>query len=176
MFCRVLVVVAILDRELMTQLARSIGAMILVALASVVVLWVRSKKDQPDQKRDSSSELSLKNPFSLGPALKFAAFFVGILFVAKISKIYLGDQGIYLASLVSGLADVDAITLSIAEQTKALQLNPAVGAIGITIAVIANSLVKSGIALYSGGLPFAARLAPILIAATFAGLAVFLIF
>lgn len=176
MFCRVLVVVAILDRNLMTQLARSIGAMILVALASVAVLWLRSKKDQPDQKRGSSSELSLKNPFSIGPALKFAAFFVGVLFVAKISKIYLGDQGIYLASLVSGLADVDAITLSIAEQTKALHLNLSVGAIGITIAVTANSLVKSGIALYSGGLPFAVRLAPILIGATFAGLAVLLIF
>jgi uncharacterized membrane protein (DUF4010 family) len=176
MFCRVLVVVAILDRDLMIQLARSIGAMILVALASVAVLWLRSKKDQPNLKRDSSSELSLKNPFSIGPALKFAAFFVGILFVAKIFKIYLGDHGIYLASLVSGLADVDPITLSIAEQTKALQLNLTVGAIGITIAVTANSLVKSGIALYSGGLAFAARLAPILIGATFAGLAVLLIF
>lgn len=176
MFCRVLVVVAILDWTLMTRLAPSIGAMTVVALVSVIILWLRSKKNQPDPKSGASSELSLKNPFSLGPALKFAAFFVGILFVAKIAKLYLGNQGLYLASLVSGLADVDAITLSIAEQTKALQLDPAVGALGITIAVTANSLVKSGIALYSGGRPFAARLAPVLLGATGAGLGVLLIF
>jgi uncharacterized membrane protein (DUF4010 family) len=176
MFCRVLVVVAILDWTLMTHLVRSIGAMTVAALLAVVALWLRSKKDQPEGSGDASSELSLKNPFSLGPAIKFSMFFVGILFVAKIAKIYLGDSGLYLASLVSGLADVDAITLSIAEQTKAAQLDPAVGAIGITIAVVANSVVKSGIALYSGGWRFGSRVGMILLAATGAGLAVLLIF
>jgi len=77
-----------------------------------------------------------QEPFSLGPALKFAAFFVAILFVAKIAKLYLGNEGLYLAALASGLADVDAITLSIAEQTKSLSLATGTGAIAITIAVV----------------------------------------
>ena len=92
------------------------------------------------------------------------------------AKIYLGDKGLYLASLVSGLADVDAITLSIAEQTKSSQLAHTVGAIGITIAVVANSIVKSGIAIYSGGWRFGWPVGVILLGATCAGLGVLLIF
>lgn len=50
--------------------------------------------------------MPLKNPFSAVPALKFAVFFVFILFVLKLSKAYLGDQGLYAASALSGLVDV----------------------------------------------------------------------
>jgi uncharacterized membrane protein (DUF4010 family) len=176
MFCRVLVVVAILDWTLMTRLTWSIGTMTVTAFIAVIFLWLQSKNDSSTGKNDASEEISLKNPFSLGPAIKFSLFFVGILFVAKIAKIYLGDKGLYLASLVSGLADVDAITLSIAEQTKAAALTHDVGAIGITIAVVANSIVKSGIAVYSGGWKFGARVGIILLGATGAGLAVLMIF
>jgi uncharacterized membrane protein (DUF4010 family) len=176
MFCRVLVVVAILDWTLMLRLAWSIGTMTITATIAVIFLWLQSKNDSSTGKNDASEEISLKNPFSLGPAIKFSLFFVGILFVAKIAKLYLGDKGLYLASLVSGLADVDAITLSIAEQTKAATLTHTVGAVGITIAVVANSIVKSGIAVYSGGWKFGARVGIILLGATGAGLGVLMFF
>lgn len=176
MFGRVLVVVAILDWTLMTHLAWSIGTMTMAATIAVIFLWFRSKQDQHSGKCDASGEITLKNPFSLGPAIKFSLFFVLILFVVKITKIYLGDKGLYLASLVSGLADVDAITLSIAEQTKAASLTHTVGAVGITIAVVANSIVKSGIAVYSGGWKFGVRVSVILLGATVAGLGVLLFF
>ena len=51
-------------------------------------------------------------------------------------------------------ADVDAITLSVAEQTKAGGLVRGVGALAVTIAVVSNSVVKTGIAVYSGGWSF----------------------
>ncbi len=174
MFGRVLVVTAILDWTLMTRLAWSIGVMTAAACLAVAVLWIRSQKDT-SRDENASKEISLKNPFSLGPAIKFALFFVGILFAAKIAKIYLGDKGIYLASLVSGLADVDAITLSIIEQVKTSQLMHGVGAIGITIAVVSNSVVKSGIAIYLGGWKFGLRVGTILMGATMAGLAVLMV-
>lgn len=174
MFGRVLVVVAILDRALAARLVGSIGAMMVAAAVAAAILWLRAKKEGPEGKGDSS-ELSLKNPFSLGPAIKFAGFFVLILFGAKMAKTYLGDEGLYLAALASGLADVDAITLSIAEQTKALTLVPATGAIAITIAVVANSVVKSGIAVYSGGWRFGSRLGAVLLGATGVGLVVLLV-
>lgn len=71
-----------------------------------------------------------------------------------------------------GLADVDAITLTIAEQTKSAALALDVGTIGITIAVVSNSIVKTGIAIYSGGWPFGRIVALWLRLATVAGLAV----
>jgi uncharacterized membrane protein (DUF4010 family) len=170
MFGRVLVVVAILDRSLLGSLVWSIGAMMAIAFCAAAYLWSFSRTIQATESDASPIGISLQNPFSLGPAIKFSVFFVIILFVAKIAKIYFGDTGIYLASLFSGLADVDAITLSIIQQTKATQLAHEVGATGITIAVVANSLVKSAIAVYSGGWHFGRRVGMILIGSTIAGL------
>ena len=70
------------------------------------------------------------------------------------------------------MADVDAITLSIAEQGRSGALELDVGAVGITIAVVSNSVVKTAIALYSGGLRFGALVGLCLIAATGLGLGV----
>jgi len=175
MFGRVLVVVGLLDWNLMLKLVWSIGTMTVVASFAVLLLWFRSKKASSEGGNETSHDIELTNPFSLKPAIKFSLFFVVILFVAKVAKMYLGDQGIYLASLVSGLADVDAITLSIAEQTGDNQLAHSVGAIGITIAVVANSIVKSVIAVYSGGWQFGWLVGLILMAATGAGLGVLLV-
>lgn len=169
MFGRVLVVVALLDQALFLRLIWGIGTMAVVAAIATAVLWLLARRSSADS---DTGEIELSNPFSLGPALKFAAFFVVILLVARLAKLYFGDRGLYLASVVSGLADVDAITLSIAEQTKAGTLLRKVGAIGISIAVVANSVVKSGIALYSGGLRFGAIVGLCLFVATGAGLAV----
>ncbi len=175
MFARVLIVVAILDRSLTMQLIWSIGTMMAGAMIAAAILWRSSQGASEAEGKGSSGELALKNPFSIGPAIKFALFFIAILFIAKIAQSTLGKQGLYLASLLSGLADVDAITLSIVEQTKAATLARHVGAVGITIAVVSNSIVKSGIAVYSGGWKFGSLVGPILMGITLAGLAVLLI-
>ena len=172
MFVRVLVVVAVLDRTLALRLAWPIGSMSLAAIIAAGVLWLQAGK------RDDNSqpgELPLKNPFSLGPAIKFGLFFVAILFVAKLATLYLGNQGLYMAAALSGLADVDAITLTIAEQTKAATLMHQVGAVGIIIAVVSNSVVKTAIAIYSGGWLFGRVVGVCLGLATAVGLVVVLL-
>ncbi len=171
MFVRVLVVVALLDRALAQQLAWPVGAMAGVALVAAVWLWLVASKSQPSGD-EASSEVKLKNPFSVAPALKFAAFFVVVLFAVRLAKIHLGDQGLFAAAALSGLADVDAISLSVAEQTRDASLICRTGAIAITIAVVANSIVKSAIAFSSGGMRFGAIVAASLGAATLVGLAV----
>jgi uncharacterized membrane protein (DUF4010 family) len=150
-FVRVLVVVFVLDRALGMRLAWSVGGMAVTAIAVSVVLWFMASGAARD---GQGPGVKLKNPFSVGPALKFAVFFVGILVVAKLAKVYLGSKGLYLAAAVSGLADVDAITMSIAEQTRAVTLDGKTGAIGITIAVVSNAVVKTGMAISTGGWPF----------------------
>ncbi len=67
---------------------------------------------------------------------------------------------------------MDAITLSIAEQSSQLTLDRDVGAVAITIAVVSNSVVKTGIAIYSGGWKFGRLVGLCLGLATGAGLAV----
>ncbi len=170
MFVRVLVVVAVLDPALALKLAWAIGAMGVVAIALSTVLWFQAGKSK--EGGEGHHQVQLKNPFSIGPALKFAAFFVAILFAAKLAKIHFGNQGLYLAALLSGLADVDAITLTIAEQSKAGTLAQNIGALAITIAVVSNSVVKTGIAMYVGGWKFGRLVGLCLGLATGAGLAV----
>ena len=169
MFLRVLVVVAVLDRALALQLAWSMGGMTVAGVGASLVLWLVASK--ASRSGGQQTTVPLKNPFSLGPALKFGAFFVGVLFVARLAKLWFGNRGLYGAAALSGLADVDAITLSIAEQTDAGTLLRKIGAIGITIAVVSNSVVKSGIAFYSGGWKFGRLVALCLFIATVVGLA-----
>ena len=173
MFVRVLVVVALLDLAMLRHLAWSVGGMAVVALAAAVLLWIRASRAGAAGD-GAEPELSLENPFSVTPALKFAAFFVGILFVVKLAQHYLGDNGLFAAAALSGLADVDAITLSVAEQTQAELLLRETGAAAVTIAVVANSVVKTGIAIYSGGWRFGRLVAAGLGAATAVGLVIVL--
>lgn len=167
-FTRVLVVVTLLDSALARRLVWSVGGMALTGILASIVLWVMASR-APKTEAESGG-VKLKNPFSVGPALKFAVFFIGILFVARLAKMYLGDQGVYIAAAVSGLADVDAITMSICEQTRDASLSQKVGAVGITIAVVSNSVVKSSMAFSAGGARFGRTVAACLGAATLVGL------
>jgi uncharacterized membrane protein (DUF4010 family) len=174
MFVRVLVVVALLDWELLPVLAWSVGGMAFTAAIAATILWFLAGKEKALVDGDSN-QVKLKNPFSIGPALKFSLFFVFILFVAHFCQKYLGDGGLYLASGLSGLADVDAIILSIAGQANNGLLAREVGANGITIAVVTNSIVKTGIAFYFGGFHFGKLIGLCLGAATIVGLGLILI-
>ncbi len=73
-----------------------------------------------------------------------------ILIVARAAQVYFGDTGIYLSSIASGLADVDAITLSMTELSRSGNLALPTAARAIVLAVVANTVVKGGIVLASG--------------------------
>ena len=63
---------------------------------------------------------------------------------------YVGPAGLYASALVAGLADVDAITLSLTELHQA-GMSGAVATGGIVLAVGANTLVKAAISALAGG-------------------------
>lgn len=171
MFVRVLVVVFLIDLPLGRVLALPLGTMAVLAAVAAGVLWVRSNRDQAA----GESRVKLQNPFSLGPAIKFAAFFVFILFLVRMAREWWGDQGLFIAAALSGLADVDAITLSISEQAHGGTLPLEVGALGITIAVVSNGVVKTGIAFGSGTRRFGLTVGACLLLATLGGLGVALV-
>ena len=59
---------------------------------------------------------------------------------------YLGDTGVYAGALVSGVADVDAITLSMAELSRGNgELSDSTAANAIVLAAASNALVKGGL-------------------------------
>ena len=144
MFVRVLVEVAVVHPALLAQLWLPLaggGAVALLAAGAVLLQQGRN---------NDAEELAVSNPFELGPAIGFGLIYAVILLITRAAQMYVGDSGIYLSSLVSGLADVDAITLSVAELTRNGGMDVGVGATAIVLAVISNTVVKGVLAVTGG--------------------------
>ncbi len=86
-------------------------------------------------------EFQFSNPFHLRNALQFGLIYMVVIFVAKVLSFYYGERGIYLASFISGIIDVDAITLSLSGLARE-ELSEIIAARGILIAVASNTLFK----------------------------------
>jgi uncharacterized membrane protein (DUF4010 family) len=101
-------------------------------------------------KARSADAVPFRNPFELGSALKFGLLYAVILFVAKAAQVHVGQTGLYASSVLAGLADVDAIALSITELHQS-GMDGTVAARCIVFAVFTNTLVKAAIAAVVGG-------------------------
>lgn len=161
MFPRILLEVGVINPALLARLAMPMAVSTLVYAGGALLYYQRSGLEV-----GQNAEPPLKNPFELGPALRFGALLVLILFLVNGAQRWLGDAGIYLVALLAGLSDVDAITLSLAR--NALEgLNGQVATQGIFLAALSNSLVKGGLIVMIGG----RRLAWLTLPFIFAGLA-----
>ncbi|HSV29971.1 MAG TPA: DUF4010 domain-containing protein, partial [Candidatus Omnitrophota bacterium] len=87
---------------------------------------------------------ALANPFELGMAMKFAALLAVVILASKLLQKWVGSAGLYLLSAFAGLADVDAIALSMA-QMGGRDVALSVAATSITIAAFVNTGVKVGL-------------------------------
>jgi uncharacterized membrane protein (DUF4010 family) len=144
MFARILVVVAVLNRSLLSSLWPPLAATMAVALAYSAILYLSQRSDQ-------DADVAFSNPFALGPAVKFAALYAVILLVARTAEIYLGETGVLASSVLAGLTDVDAITISMAQLSgPSGSLTLVTAALAVVLAAVANTLVKGGIVLTGG--------------------------
>lgn len=163
MFFRMLFEVSIINPVLLPQLSAPMVVMGILGILLGVFVWRRAEIRQMD------ADLKLDNPFSLKPALIFGALFLAILFLSKIANIYLGSSGVYLASIISGVADVDAITISMALLAPdTISNNTAVTA--ITLAAISNTVFKFLITLFLGTRKFGRNIGIIFLVIVLAGL------
>jgi uncharacterized membrane protein (DUF4010 family) len=171
MFFRVIAAVAVLNASLVGLIWLPLLVPAAVGLGYCVYLFLVQK---PDREHEG---VAFSNPFELGPAIKFGLLFVVILLVSKVAQVYLGNTGVYLSSFVSGLADVDAIALSMAKLSRpGAGVAPVVAAQAIVLAAVANTLLKGSIVIFAGSTGLRKAILPgfILILAT-GVIAVFLI-
>jgi uncharacterized membrane protein (DUF4010 family) len=167
MFARVLVEVAALNTRLLRVLWVPMAAAGAVGLAYCFYLYFA-------QRTDKEGQVGLSNPFELGPAVKFGLIYAAILLFSKAAQTYLGSTGVYISSVVAGLTDVDAITLSMAELSRAAGgVDLSTAARSIVLAAMSNTAVKGGIVLTSGAPALRRALLPgfILILITAIGIA-----
>ncbi len=101
----------------------------------------------------------LRNPFSLWPAIKFGFIFTVILFLSKYGSVNYGASGAVTSSLIGGLIDVDAISISLSNLVRDGQLELTIGLVAVLLALCTNAVFKTGIAFAAGGARFGRALA-----------------
>lgn len=163
MFVRVLVEVWVVNRSLFEVVWLPVSITGLAAVLFAGYLYLSPHEDDEE-------DVVVTNPFELRPAITFGLLFGLILLIARAAQLYLGDTGVYISSFVSGLADVDAITLSMAELSGSGDLAQQTAARAIVIAILANTLVKGGIVLSSGSAAIRRAILPGFVLILLAGL------
>lgn len=146
MFVRVIIEVAAVNFELLSEvwLPMTVGA--LGGLAIAAFLYFRRGEATSDGASNTFS-----NPFRLRPAIEFGLIYGVVLVVAKAASEWLGEAGVYASAVVSGIADVDAITLSLAELSRGDgSVEDSTAGAAIALAAATNTLVKGGIVMVVG--------------------------
>lgn len=169
MFGRVLVVAAVINPDVLETLTVPMASMGVVMLVSALRTWLLMRREEVPEATGEPAEI--KNPFALIPALKWGAALCAVLVGAALAQKYFGDNGFLAAAGISGLTDVDAITIAAVKQSGEGTLSLSVAALAITIAVMANTLVKGGFAVAAGGFLFGRPIAITFLAAMAVGLA-----
>jgi uncharacterized membrane protein (DUF4010 family) len=107
------------------------------------MLYFTSKPEEIPQ------NIEFKNPFSIKEALIMGLVFGATLALITLSSRYIGDMGVYAVAMVSGVADVDAIILSLSSLAKN-GLGATTAQYAILIAIISNSFAKAALVLFFG--------------------------
>ena len=168
MFVRVLILAAVINPALGRSLALPIAFPTVLGVAVALVLW-RKKEGQAEAK------LEVKNPMELGQALQFGLLFAVVLFVSRAAHHYFGSAGVYVASALAGMTDVDAITVSAARLAMDHVLSNNTANASILLASAMNTVVKGGSAQVIGGRPLRPIIGPIFLALFLVSLAACLV-
>ncbi|WP_302082426.1 MgtC/SapB family protein [Salinibaculum rarum] len=168
MFPRALLEVVVVNRSLALRVAVPLGVMTVVAAAAAVVVYWRATGR-------TDTDADIENPFRLKPALFFGLLFAVILLVSEQANAWFGSSGVYATAFVSGLADVDAMTITLSRLAAEGTIDPAVATTGIVIAAVANTLVKAGIVWVIGTRKLGKLVTAVLATAAVAGLATVLV-
>jgi uncharacterized membrane protein (DUF4010 family) len=146
MMARIVVLAGAIRPELVAALIGPIVAAAVVLLAGMALLslW---------QKQRGAAEhprLQIKNPFELGTVLQLAGLIAAILLLAKLVAGRAGNAGLFSLAAISGIADVDALTLSMA-RLSGVEVARADAATAILVAASVNTASKAALAAFVGG-------------------------
>ncbi len=91
----------------------------------------------------------IKNPLDLGSAIKFGLLYAAVVFLIEKTGESAGT-GFFAVSFLSGIPDTAAVVMSLSNQAQAGQTAFPLAALGVLTGVLANTIVKFGIALFVG--------------------------
>jgi len=148
---RLLVVSAIVSYATLPALAGVLITGLLAGLAVILLGWRKMTNGNTLVVPETS------NPAELHAALGFGLLYVAVLLGAAWMSDIAGNQGLYAVALVSGLTDVDAITLSSLRLHNLGQLGEQETVKAISLAFFSNLAFKFGMVVFIGGWQLAKR-------------------
>ncbi len=137
LFARILVEVIVVERSVLPLLAPVMLCGLVFSLAYIGWLFLRQ-----DRNEQGTPELNIGNPTELKSALGFALMFAAVLLLVAWMNETFQERGVYLAAFLSGLTDVDAITLSSLKLVSTGELPRQIATNAILVAYTANLLFK----------------------------------
>lgn len=141
---RMAIEVGVVNLEFLAYLWPALLAVFGASLVPFAVLWFTGRG------RSETEAPEVRNPVQLGAALIFGAIYGIITLAMAAGEHYYGDAGTYLVSALSGLTNVDAITLSTARLVGRGDLAAESGKNVVVIAYLANLLLKAALACVVG--------------------------
>lgn len=136
-FVRVLVEIGATSRELLKHAAAPLGILMGVAVLVAGLVWMRVRKAPADAPEP-------KNPVELKPAMIFAALYAVVLLAVAWSREAMGEGGLLAVAAISGLTDMDAITLSTARLVESGGVEASTAWKPIVVAAMSNQVFKLG--------------------------------
>lgn len=143
-FARVLVVLAVIAPAIFAAGWAPLSFLAAVLMVVCLLLSILNRREPANLPPQG-------NPSELKSALVFAALFALVLLAVAAARAHLGSQGLYAVAALSGLTDMDAITLSTAEMTRSSGLAAATAWRLILVAALANLVFKAGAVWVMGG-------------------------
>ena len=151
---RLLVISAVIAPEMLKSLLIPMGTGLVFGMIAIFIGWKKLHSDAELPKPTSA------NPTELPAALSFALIYVAVLIGAAWLSDIFGNKGLYTVAAISGLTDVDAITLSSLRLFDLGNLSANHAAISIAIAFLTNMLLKFGLVFFIGGRQLARHVLP----------------
>jgi uncharacterized membrane protein (DUF4010 family) len=121
-------------------------------LVGLSLFWYVREKEKVEIKEDI--DLGFWSPFQFLPALKMGLLFAGIKIFSQVALDVFGNSGLVFTTAISGLVDVDAITMSLAGLFADNTITLKIGIQLVLLAIISNSVLKSVIAIVQGSAEF----------------------
>lgn len=163
-FLRIHVVASVLNGSLGSALTVPMLVMAAVGFAGALALRAvagASEEALPDAR-------GLSNPLELASAVTFGALLAVVAVATEYFQAWFGAAGVYGVAILSGIADVDAVTVSMARMADDEE-TLAVATRAVVLAASVNTAVKAAIALAVGGAQIGLRVSAVSLVVLMAG-------
>jgi uncharacterized membrane protein (DUF4010 family) len=135
LYARVMAITAVVSPASFARVAAPLAAMLVATTLISAMAWRSARQE-------TVAMLEHSNPSELKSAILFAVLFAVILLAITAAKEYFGERGLYTVATLSGLIDMDAITLSSSQMVNHGQIETNTAWRLILVASLANLIFK----------------------------------